>query len=460
MKTKSLDMTKGSLFKNIFIFTIPIIITNLLQLLFNAADIIVVGQYCGSNAVAAVGSNGALVNLLVNIMVGLSVGTGIITAQSIGAKDYKTVEKTVHTAIPTALIVGGILSVVGFFLSGEILKLMDSPEEVLPLATTYLKIYFLGVISSSVYNFGAAILRSAGDTKSPLVFLSIAGILNVVLNLIFVIGFNMGVSGVAIATTVSQTLSAILIVIALIKRNDSCHLNIKKMKIYKKELLRILKIGIPSSIQSSMFSISNVIIQSSVNSFGAAAVSGNAAAGNLEGFVYTAMNAFHLTTLNFTGQNIGAGNFKRAKRVLKQNLVYAGLTGIILGVLAYVFATPLLSLYITDSSEAIKVGIIKLTYVGLPYFLCGIMEVVAGALKGMGATMYSMLISVIGACAFRIIWIFTIFSIDKYHTLNILFISYPISWTITTIANIVAYYLVLKRVTNRFKFNKSQASEK
>ncbi len=403
MKTKSLDMTKGSLFKNIFIFTIPIIITNLLQLLFNAADIIVVGQYCGSNAVAAVGSNGALVNLLVNIMVGLSVGTGIITAQSIGAKDYKTVEKTVHTAIPTALIVGGILSVVGFFLSGEILKLMDSPEEVLPLATTYLKIYFLGVISSSVYNFGAAILRSAGDTKSPLVFLSIAGILNVVLNLIFVIGFNMGVSGVAIATTVSQTLSAILIVIALIKRNDSCHLNIKKMKIYKKELLRILKIGIPSSIQSSMFSISNVIIQSSVNSFGAAAVSGNAAAGNLEGFVYTAMNAFHLTTLNFTGQNIGAGNFKRAKRVLKQNLVYAGLTGIILGVLAYVFATPLLSLYITDSSEAIKVGIIKLTYVGLPYFLCGIMEVVAGALKGMGATMYSMLISVIGACAFRII---------------------------------------------------------
>ncbi len=459
MKTKSLDMTKGSLFKNIFIFTIPIIITNLLQLLFNAADIIVVGQYCGSNAVAAVGSNGALVNLLVNIMVGLSVGTGIITAQSIGAKDYKTVEKTVHTAIPTALIVGGILSVVGFFLSGEILKLMDSPKEVLPLATTYLKIYFLGVISSSVYNFGAAILRSAGDTKSPLIFLSVAGILNIALNLIFVIAFDMGVSGVAIATTVSQTLSAVLVVIALIKRTDCCHLDLKKMKIYKKELKRILKIGIPSSIQSSMFSISNVIVQSSVNTFGAAAVSGNAAATNIEGFVYTAMNAFHITTLNFTGQNIGAGNFKRAKRVLKQNLVYAGLTGIVLGVLGYIFATPLLSLYITDSSQAINVGIVKLTYVCLPYFLCGIMEVVAGALKGMGATMHTMLISVIGACAFRIIWIFTIFSTDKYHTLNILFFSYPISWTITAIANIIAYYLILKRVTKRLKFHKSQSAK-
>lgn len=455
MKTKSLDMTKGPLFKKIIIYTIPIILSNLLQLLFNAADIIVVGQYCGSLAVAAVGSNGSLVSLLVNIMLGLSVGTGIITAQGIGAKDFKTVEKTVHTAIPTALIVGGVLSVVGFFLSGEILKLMDSPADVLPLATTYLKIYFLGVISSSVYNFGAAILRAAGDTKSPLIFLTISGVVNILLNLLFVIVFNMGVSGVAIATTASQTLSAILVVIALIKRTDCCHLNIRKMKIYKIEILKIIRIGVPSSIQSSMFSISNVLIQSSVNLFGAVAVSGNAAAANIEGFVYTSMNAFHMTALNFTGQNIGAGKFKRVKKVLIENLICVSVTGIVLGGLSYIFAKPLLSLYITDSAAAIKVGITRIACVGLNYFLCGIMDVIAGVLKGLGATLYSALISIIGVCAFRLFWIFTIFRIEEYHNLKSLFISYPISWIITSATYILAYFIVLKSIKKRFETNKT-----
>lgn len=459
MKTKSLDMTKGPLFKKIIIFTIPIILSNVLQLLFNAADIVVVGQYCGSLAVAAVGSNSSIVGLLVNVMLGLSVGTGIITAQGIGAKDFKTVEKTVHTSIPTALIIGGLLSIVGFFFSGTILKLMDSPTDVLPLATTYLKIYFLGVISNSVYNFGAAILRAAGDTKSPLIFLTASGVLNVLLNLIFVIVFNLGVAGVAIATTASQTLSGILVVIALIKRTDCCHLDIRKMKIYKNELLKIIRIGLPSSLQSSMFSISNVIIQASVNSFGAIAVSGNAAAASIEGFVYTSMNAFHMTALNFTGQNIGAGKFKRVNKVLVENIICVGVTGIVLGVLAYVFARPLLSLYITDSDAAIKIGIARIACIGLPYFLCGIMDVIAGVLKGLGATLYSASISILGVCAFRLFWIFTIFRIEEYHNLKSLFISYPISWTLTSITYILVYFIVLKSLKKKFEQKKKMLSK-
>ncbi len=457
MKTNSLDMTRGPLFKKVIIYTIPIIISNLLQLFFNAADIIVVGQYCGSLAVAAVGSNGSLVNLLINIMMGLSVGTGIITAQGIGAKDYKTVEKTVHTAIPTALIIGGLLTVVGFFFSKEILKLMDTPTDVLPLATTYLKIYFLGVISNSIYNFGASILRSAGDTKSPLIFLTVSGILNVLLNLLFVIVFDMGVSGVAIATIASQALSAILVLITLIKRTDCCHLDVRKIKIHKNELMRIIRIGIPSSIQSSMFSISNVIIQSSVNLFGAAAVSGNAAAANIEGFVYTIMHAFHITALNFTGQNAGAGDFKRVKKVLIQNLLSVGIIGAVSGSLVFVFARPLLSLYITDSNSAIEIGIIKLTFVCLPYFLAGIMEVLAGVIKGLGDTVYAMITSLIGVCGFRLFWVFTIFQIEKCHNLRSLFVSYPISWIFTIILYIFAYFKIMKSIKNRFKINEKSA---
>ncbi len=451
VKIKNINMTEGPLFKNIVLFTIPIILTNLLQLLFNAADIIVIGQFDGSIAVAAVGSSGSLVNLLVNIMIGLSVGTGIVTAQSIGAKDYKTTQRTVHSAIPIALVIGLTLSAIGFFFSGGILKLMDTPREVLPLATVYLKIYFLGVISSSVYNFGASILRAAGDTKSPLIFLSLSGLVNVGLNLIFVIAFKMSVAGVALATVISQTLSAVLVVRSLIKRRDECRLILSEMHIYKAVLMKIMRIGIPAGIQSSMFSISNVIIQSSINSFGAAIVSGNAAAVNIEGFIYTAMNAFHQTTLNFTGQNVGAGKFKRVKQVLWLNIASVTVVGLCLGLIACALGRGLLSIYITDSKIAVEEGLIRLLFMCALYFLCGIQDTLSGALRGMGTSVTPMLISIMGACGFRVLWIFTIFQIPNYHTTSMLYISYPISWMLTGIAYVIAYFIIIKKMKNRIE---------
>lgn len=447
LKAKNINMLEGPLFKNIILYTIPIILTNTLQLLFNAADIIVVGRFCGSISVAAVGSTGSLVNLLVNIMVGLSVGTGIITAQSLGAKDNTAVKQTIHTAIPTAFIIGLVISVIGFFFSGDLLKLMDSPADVLPLATVYLRIYFLGVLSLSIYNFGASILRAAGDTKSPLIFLSVAGILNVVLNLVFVTAFHMNVAGVALATAISQTVSAVLVIIALMRRTDTCKLVLKELKIHKPTLLKIMRIGIPASVQSSMFSISNVIIQSSINSFGAIVVSGNAAAANIEGFVFTAMNAFHQTALNFTGQNVGAGNYKRVKKVLFLCLACVTVVGLVTGISVYVFGKPLLSIYITDSDAAINAGLIRLSYIGVIYFLCGMQDTTGGALRGMGASLSPMIISVMGACVFRIGWIYTVF--QKFHTTSTLYISYSISWVLIFIALIIAYSIIYKKFKER-----------
>lgn len=445
LKAKNINMLEGPLFKNIVFYTIPIIVTNLLQLLFNAADIIVVGRFCGSIAVAAVGSNGSLVNLLINIMLGLSVGTGILTAQNLGANDNTAVKQIIHTAIPTAFILGAFLSVFGFFFSGKLLTLMDTPADVLPLATVYLKIYFCGVLSLSIYNFGASILRAAGDTKSPLIFLSISGVLNVVLNLIFVIVFDMSVAGVALATTISQTLSAVLVIIKLINRNDACRLELRQLKIHKTMLFKIMRIGIPACIQSSMYSISNVIIQSSINSFGAVVVSGNASAANIEGFIYTSMNAFHQTALNFTGQNVGAGNYKRVKKILIVCICCAGTVGLILGSACYIFGRPLLSIYITDSAAAIEAGLVRLSYIGLLYFLCGMMDAISGSIRGLGASISPMIISILGACVFRVGWIYTVFQIPAFHTADTLYMSYSISWVIIATGLLIAYSIIYKK---------------
>ena len=450
-KNKDVNMLKGSMFKSIVIYTVPIIFSNILQLLFNAADIIVAGRFCGSVSVAAVGSTGSLVNLLVNIMSGLSIGTGIITAQSIGSGDRHTVKIAVHTAVPTAVIIGFITLILGFFLSGDMLRWMDTPEDVLPLSETYLKIYFLGAVSLSVYNFGSSILRAAGDTKSPFIFLSIAGVMNVILNVIFVTVFDMNVAGVAWATIISQTFSAIMVIIVLMRRTDACKLILKEFRLHKTVLMKILRIGIPAGIQGATYSISNVIIQSSVNAFGSAVVSGNAAASNIEGFVFTSMNAFHQTALNFTGQNVGAGNYKRTKNALYICLACVTVIGAVLGVGAYILGNPLLSIYITDSKAAINAGMIRLAHVCAIYFLCGIQDVVNGAVRGLGASISSMLVSVMGACVFRVGWIYTIFRIPEYHTINSLYYSYPISWVLLFVALMINYYIVLSRKKKLYK---------
>lgn len=445
VSSKKIDMLEGPVFKNIIAYTIPIIITNLLQLLFNAADLIVVGRFSGSLSVAAVGATGSLVTLLTNFFIGLSVGTGVTTATSIGAGDKKAVSEVVHTAIPTAIISGLILTTVGLFFSESILKLMDTPENVLPLSAQYLKIYFAGITATMIYNFASAILRAAGDTRSPLIFLSISGVLNVVLNLIFVIVFHMNVAGVALATVISQVLSATLVIIALVRRTDACKLCLSKLRIHKAPILSIMRLGIPAGIQSSLFSISNVLIQSSVNSFGEVVVSGCAAASNIEGFVYVSMNAFHHTALNFVGQNMGVKNFRRISKIYRTCLLMVTVVGLTLGVTTRIFGNSLLSIYITDSPEAILYGIIRMNYIGLPYFLCGLMDTTTGAMRGMGVSLIPTVIMVLGVCVFRIVWIYTIFQMPQFHTITCIYLSYPVSWILTFIAECIALMLVIKR---------------
>lgn len=449
MAQKHIDMTHGPLFKNIISYTIPIILTGFLQLLFNAADLIIVGQFCGSISVAAVGATGSITNLIVNLFIGLSVGTGVVVAQALGARDYKRTHRVIHTAIPTALVGGVILTIIGVAFSETFLRWMDTPEEVLPLSSLYMKIYFAGIIFMMLYNFCASILRAMGDTKSPLVFLTIAGVINVALNVIFVTIFNLNVAGVALATTISQGVSAILVLVTLMKRNDECKFYFSKMKFYKAELINIIKIGLPAGIQGSLFSISNVVIQSSINSFGEVLMSGNAAALNIEGFMYTCLNAFHQTTLNFTGQNIGANNLKRTKKVFLVCLASVFVIGIIVSSIVYSLGPKLLHIYLPDSAEAIAFGMLRLKCLCLAYCLLGMMDVSGGALRGMGVSFAPMLISIIGVCGFRIGWVYTIFQIPQYHTPEVLYWSYAISWGITFMAQAFAYFITYNKRKKR-----------
>lgn len=445
MSKRNIDMVNGPLFKNVIMYTIPIILTGVLQLFFNAADLIIVGRFCGSVSVAAVGATGAITNLIVNLFVGLSVGTGVTVAQGLGAGDSNKVHRAVHTAIPTALVGGIVLTFVGVLLSETFLHWMGTPDDVLPLSALYMKIYFAGIIFMMIYNFCAAILRAAGDTKSPLIFLTIAGVINVGLNVLFVTVIDLNVAGVALATTISQGVSATLVIVALIRRNDACQLHISQLKIYKNELLQILKVGLPAGIQGSLFSASNVIIQSSINSFGSAVMSGNAAALNIEGFMYIVLNAFHQSALNFTGQNIGAGKYKRAKKVFIMCLACVLVIGLALSLCLYFLGPKLLSIYITDSAEAITWGMVRMSCLFLPYCLLGLMDVSGGALRGMGVSFVPMVISVVGVCGFRIAWIYTIFRIPEFHTLECLYLSYTISWAITFVAQTIAYFITYNK---------------
>lgn len=445
MKRLNKNMLSGPLFLNIVLYTIPIILTSILQLLFNAADLVIVGRFCGSVSVAAVGATGSITNLLVNFFIGLSVGAGVTVAHGLGSHEDTVVHNTVHTALPVALVSGVVLTIIGISFSGTFLQMMGTPENVLPLSTVYMQIYFAGITFTMVYNFCAAILRAAGDTKSPLVFLSLAGVVNVVLNVVFVTAFHMNVAGVALATTISQGISAVLVVIALMRRTDACRLTLKKMRFHRIQLAKMLRIGLPAGIQSSLFSISNVLIQSSVNSFGDIFMSGNAAASNIEGFVYVSLNAFHQTAVNFIGQNAGAKQYKRVYRTLWICLGLVAVVGLSLGALAYSLGPTLLSFYITDSQEAIGYGMVRLAYICLPYFICGLMDVSTGALRGLGASFVPMVISILGVCGLRIGWIYTIFQLPAFHTPQCLYFSYIVSWTVTFLFQIVSFIIVYRK---------------
>ena len=444
-KEQSRRMLEGPLLPNVLLYTFPIILTSILQLLFNAADLVIVGRWCGSVSVAAVGATGAITNLIVNLFIGLSVGSGVTMAHALGGRDSEGAHRTVHTTLPVALISGAVLTVVGVLLSEPLLRLMGNPEDVLPYSAKYMRIYFCGITFTMIYNFCASILRAAGDTRSPLIFLTLAGVINVGMNILFVTQMGMDVDGVAWATVISQGVAAVLVVIAMIRRTDDSHLDLRKMRIYKHELVKIIRIGLPAGFQGSMFSISNVLIQSSVNSFGSVVMSGNAAAGNIESFIWATMNAFHQTSVNFTGQNMGARRYDRIRMILWTCLGSVTVVGLIMGGAAYAMGPKLLSIYITDSPESIHYGMLRLTYMCIPYCLCGMMDVSAGSLRGMGSSFTPMVISVLGICGIRIAWIYTIFQIPRFHTIDVLFASYPISWAITYAAQLAAFLVIFDK---------------
>lgn len=440
------NMLEGPLLGGVIAYTIPVMLSGILQLLFNAADLIIVGKFCGSVSVGAVGATGSLTALIVNLFVGLSVGAGVAVAHGIGSRDEQQVREAVHTAVPLALIGGAILTVAGVTLSEPLLILMGTPENTLPLSVVYMEIYFLGITFTVVYNFCAAILRAAGDTRSPLIFLTLSGVINVVLNVFFVTVFHMNVAGVALATIISQGIAATLSTVALMRRKDACQLQLRRMRIHKRVLKKIVRIGLPAGIQSSLFAISNVMIQSSVNSFGDIFVSGNAAAGNLEGFLYVALNSFHQTTVNYVGQNVGARQYRRANNTvwLCQGCVIV--TGIAIGVFLNVFGETLLGFYISDSAEAIACGLTRFRYVAIPYFIFGLLEVSTGALRGYGRSLGPMLVSVLGICGIRLLWVFAVFPIPAFHSPKWLYLSYPISWIITLTVQMILFF----RVRNQF----------
>ena len=443
MKTNSSQILSGSIFKNLLLFTIPIILTGVFQLFYNAADIIVVGRFAGSNSLAAVGSTSSITHLFINLFIGLSGGTSVCVAQFVGGKEKENLEKIVHTSMAIAIIGGMVMMIVGVLFAGKVLELMKTPEDIIAEATLYMRIIFLGFPVNLIYNFGAAILRAEGDTKTPLIYLTISGIFNVVLNLIFVILFKMKAEGVGFATIISQFISAFLIVRHLTMIDSDCKLTLKNIRVCKNIRLRILKIGVPAGIQSMIFSISNVLIQSSINSFGSVVVAGNSAASNLEGFAYTAMNSMYQSVVTFVGQHVGAKKISRIKKIVKTGCLQVVLIGAVSSGLLLIFAHPLLNLYAPGDEAVIAAGINRFSVILSSYFLCGIMEVAVAGSRGMGESFMPMIISIIGVCGIRILWIYTIFEIFK--TPFSVYISYPVSWFITGVLQLIICSKVLKK---------------
>lgn len=443
---RSMSLCEGPFLKKIILYSLPIVATGILQLLFNAADMIVVGRFCGENSLGAVGATTPIIHLTINLFLGLSVGAGVCVAQSIGAKADEKTSLYVHTAIPMALVGGVLITLIGILCTDAFLDFTKTPEELVDLSALYMKIYFAGTIPNIVYNFGAAILRADGDTRSPLVFLSLSGILNVILNIFFVTAVKMNVAGVAIATVISQTLSSVLVLISLSRRHNASRLVFKKMRFSVHAIIDIIKIGLPAGIQSSLFSISNVIIQSSINSFGAVVLDGSTAAASLEGFTFTAMDSFTQTATNFTSQNVGAKKYSNIPTVFTLCMLLVTVVGLAFGVTTFAFAKPLLSIYLPEASESVSYGVTRLAIIPLTYFTCGIMNVASGIIRGMGNSTQPMLITIVGICVSRIVFVYTLFQIEAFHTFTILLLTYPISWVITFLALLICYFHTFKKL--------------
>lgn len=448
MSKDNITMTEGPILSKIISFAVPLMLTGILQQLYNTFDSIVIGKFSSSLALAAIGGSGSLTSLITNFFIGLSVGTGIIVAQHYGAMDKDALEQDVHTAVALSLVSGVLMTIIGLAVLNPILTLIDTPPEVMPYAQRYVRIYFLGTIPTLLYNFLAGIMRAIGDSKRPLYYLMISAVLNIILNLFFVIVLKMDVDGVAIATIISQTVCCIMALCRLLKVDAPYKIIPKKISLNQKVVMKILRMGVPAGINSCLFSISNLVIQSGINSFGAAAVAGCAADSSIENFIYMPMDAIASSATTYVGQNMGAGEYKRLKKGVNCSIGFVTVVGLVLGLLVYIFGVPLLHMFTNsreNSLEVIQYGLQRMSIVAFTYFICGIMEVLSGSIRGMGNSLAPMLISVFGVCGLRILWIYMFLPLNN--TIPMLFMSYPISWTVTA----VILYIYLRRTYKNFK---------
>lgn len=448
LSKKDINIIDGPILPNVLRYALPIMLTNILQLFYNSADMFVIGNFCSDkNALGAVGCTGALINMILGVFIGLGAGVAVTLAQSIGAGNKEKASKIVHTAFCVAVVLGAVVTVLGNIVAKPILVAMKTHDEFLRGATLYVKIYFLGSIANMVYNFFAGILRSRGDTIRPLIFSMAGGIVNIILNLIFVIVFDMGVEGVAIATIVSQFISATLVIIYTARLDDECKLDFKKLGIDFAVLKQLVKVGLPAGIQGSLFSVSNMILQTGYNSLSPVIVNANVAAFNVDGYIYNILNSFYHTSLTFCSQNFGAKRFDRVKKVFFTSTTAVFVIGVVLGVSVYVFAEPLVGIFNSDP-EVLGYAKYRLMIIGLPYFLCGFMDVGSGFLRSIGYSLRALIVTFVGSCVFRIVWVFTVF--EKFHDVRILYLAFPISWFITAATLFVMFFFSYKKEKRKY----------
>lgn len=443
MKRDNLYMVNGPLFSGILSFALPLMLTSILQLLYNAADIIVVGRYVGSHALAAVGATASLINLLITVFLGLSVGASVTVANAYGAGDRQAVHETVHTSVALSLVCSLAVSALGLSACRPLLELMGTPQDVIDLSALYMRIYFLGIPGNLLYNFGAAVLRAVGDTRRPLIILTLSGLLNVLLNLAFILLCGMSVDGVAWATILSQYLSAVLVTVCLIRSDDCIRLSVRRIRFHWERLKAIVRVGLPAGFQGALFALSNVLIQSALNTFGSAAVAGSAAAGNIEGFVYVVMNAMHQAAITFCGQNMGAKNYRRIPQILRACLLITFVIYVVGCGSVLLFCEPLLRIYNKDPL-VLEFGRRKQEIMMAVYFFCGAMDVVTGQLRGMGYSLGPTLVVLTGVCGLRIVWLYTVFA--RWHEFEVLFLSYPVTWFVTFTSLLMCYFAARRKL--------------